>query len=403
MKFLLVILLSLGSANLVLAHQHAVPTGVLCDSIKIDCAKKVSTVVDASTGRIWAAWAIKQHLYVNFTDNLGADFSTPIQVNTQAEKISTRGENRPKIAIDGVGNIYLSWVTPLAKRFTSNVRFSFLAANSQEATAPITVNNDGLLTGHSFNELSVTTSGNIFISWLDGRAKFTAKKQGKRLRTSELYLGYANFITGERQFTNRYIEKGTCVCCRIAMTLDERNLPVMMWRHVFGDNYRDHALTTMTEKTMPNIMQRVSFENWQVNGCPHQGPALLVTPSINKTQRIHMAWYNNAPDAKGLFYGYSDNQGKSMSDTYHFSQQNKPEHPAMLMVNDGKIQLVWREFDGQSFVIRTMRGTGNKLWSKAKVIAHHQGEVDYPYLIAIKGVIYLHWHRVGQPFKLIKL
>ena len=116
-----------------------------------------------------------------------------------------------------------------------------------------------------------------------------------------------------------------------------------------------------------------------------------------------MAWYNNAPDAKGLFYGYSDNQGKSMSDTYHFSQQNKPEHPAMLMVNDGKIQLVWREFDGQSFVIRTMRGTGNKLWSQAKVIAHHQGEVDYPYLIAIKGVIYLHWHRVGQPFKLIKL
>ena len=389
-----------------------------CHDIAMRCASKVSSVVD-NHGRIWSVWAIKQHLYLNYSDDLGQHFSTPKKVNTIAETISTRGENRPKIAIDSNANVYLSWVTPLKKRFTSNVRFSYWSYKLQQFTPPVTVNNDGLLTGHSFNELVVSPQGDVFISWLDGRAKIAAAKKGIRLRTSELYLAKANFVSGDTRFDNQYLAQGTCVCCRLAMNLDQRNLPMMMWRHVFGDNVRDHALISMINEKQTRQIQRVSFENWQIDGCPHQGPSMLISdntyssdktpsndnaPSSHSASRIHMSWFNNAADASGLFYSYSDNQGQTMAKVNHFAPiSDSPEHPFLSQNTRQQIQLVWREFDGQQYHIKYMASNDGDKLSVPKMIAQSAGNVDYPSILQHGINSYLHWHRQGQPLTLIKL
>jgi len=369
------------------------------------CAKTVSSVVD-KTGRIWSAWVVGKHLYLNYSDDLALNYSMPMLVNTQPESVSTRGENRPKIANDNAGNIYLSWVTPLSKRFTANVRFSYYDVKTNVFSSPVTVNDDNLLTGHSFNEMVVTPAGDVYIAWLDGREKVAAAKQGKRLRHSEIYLAHANFNQKNTFFDNNYLAKGTCVCCRLAMDLDEKNLPMVMWRHVFGDNYRDHGLLTMKNKTQANPMKRVSFENWQVNGCPHQGPAIVREVSGAQKNRIHMSWFNNAPDASGLFYGYTDDNGSTMSTTNHFANKAmNPEHPS-LALNDSatkRLQMVWREFDGQVFSIKGMHSTNGDSWSAPTTLASAKSGVDYPYILRHPTGNYLQWHIQGQPLALIKL
>jgi len=375
-----------------------------CTAGMMACAKTISSVVDKH-GRIWSTWSHRQHLYLNYSDDVGQSYSTPMRVNQVAEKISTRGENRPKIGADEHGNIYLSWVTPLSKRFTANVRFSYFSISKKQFSVPVTINNDNLLTGHSFNEMVVTQAGDVYIAWLDGRAKVAAAKQGIRLRSSEIYLAHANFEQGKNVFDNNYLAKGTCVCCRLAMGLDNRELPMLMWRHVFGDNYRDHGFLTMKNQAQANPMQRVSFENWQVNGCPHQGPSIVK----GGDDRVHMSWFNNADDASGLFYGYSDDNGRSMSNTYHFATKaNNPEHPflsrgAASAQSGGMIQLVWREYNGKAFVIKYLKSIRGDNWESERVVATAQQGVDYPYILQHPSGSYLHWHVVGEPLALIKL
>lgn len=384
-------------------HSSAAKKPTACEKVAMSCAKTVSSAVNDS-GRIWSSWVIGEHLYLNYSDDLGRTYSAPMQVNPSPEKISTRGENRPKIALDKLGNVYLSWVMPLSKRFTADVRFSYWSGQTQEFSKPITINNDGLLTGHSFNEMVVSDQGDIFISWLDGRAKVAAAKQGIRLRTSELYLGHANFVTGDDEFSNTYLSQGTCVCCRLAMDLDDKDLPLVMWRHVFGDNYRDHAFISMQSKIQPNKMQRVSFENWQVDGCPHQGPSIVRAKAGNNSNRVHMSWFNNAPDASGLFYSYSDDNGQTMAKVNHFATKStNPEHPFLSQNQQGRIELVWREFNGSHYQIKYMSSARGDSWSGETTIAMSETQVDYPYILNHPSGSYLHWHNVGQPLELIKL
>lgn len=381
---------------------------VVCESTQMACSKTISSVITPN-GRIWSTWVHQRHLYLNYSDNLGQRYSTPIKVNATPEAISTRGENRPKIALDGQGNVNLSWVTPLKKRFTANVRFSYFNITTQKMSPAITVNNDNLLTGHSFNEMKVSDSGDVFISWLDGRAKFAAAKQGVRLRSSELYLGHANFLQGKYTFDNNFLAKGTCVCCRLAMDLDDKDLPLVMWRHVFGDNFRDHGFLTMKNQHQANEMKRVSFENWQVNGCPHQGGTIVRETVGKNTNRVHMAWFNNAKTASGLFYSFSDDNGSTMHQVDNFATKaHNPEHPFLSQsVADKNVQsqinMVWREFDGEQFQIKYRFASEVDQWSESRVVATSEEGVDYPYILEHPTGSYLQWHIAGKPLALIKL
>jgi len=413
---LLTILLVIFSANLTAQQaidhsKHQMQPATIepsCSTLSMACAKTISSVV-SKQGRIWSVWSHQQYLYLNYSDDLGHSYSKARKVNNTAEKISSRGENRPKIAIDDAGNVYLSWITPLKKRFSSNVRFSYLNAKSNLFSSVITVNNDNLVTGHSFNEMVVTDAGDVYIAWLDGRAKVAAAKQGIRLRHSEIYLAHANFIQGKTVFDNNYLTQGTCVCCRLAMDLDQHALPMLMWRHIFDKNTRDHGFLTMKNQQQANQIKRVSFENWQVDGCPHQGPSMVREKISVNSNRVHMAWFNNAPDASGLFYSYSDNNGEDMSKVNHFAPKAQlPEHPFLsqkIVANGTKslLQLVWREYNGTAYQIKYQSSATGDIWSDTRVIATSAKGVDYPYILQHSLGSYLHWHIIGQPLRLIKL
>lgn len=371
-----------------------------CDTVTMRCAKTLSAAA-GKDGRIWFAWRIGQHLYVNYSDDRGQHYSAPVRVNQQPEDIATRGDNRPKIGVDDNNTVYLSWTQPREKKFTADIRFSYSQDGGNNFSPAITINDDGLLAGHSFNEMQVSNDGVVSISWLDKRNAVTAKQQGQDYTGSAVYYAQSTPNDGDLRFGNIHLADGSCVCCRMAMDIDQRGLPVVMWRHIFADNIRDHALVTLQDADQPTALQRVSFERWQINGCPHHGPTLTLQSSENTAQRIHMAWFNNATDASGLFYGYSDNGGQRMSETLHFaSNENSPSHPHLAQNINGQLQLVWREYDGERYVLKFMQSDDGSQWRSPIEIASHQGVTDYPFLVQHPTGNIVLWQRSGHPLEL---
>ena len=138
---------------------------------------------------------------LNYSDDAGKNYSLPIKVNSEPQKIGAHGESRPQIAVGRNGHIYVVYNQKLAKRFTGHVRFSRSVDNGKTFSTPEIVNSDHQIIGHSFGVLAVNQQGHIYISWLDGRDVATAKKLGREYVGSSLYYT-VSFDGGETFHSN---------------------------------------------------------------------------------------------------------------------------------------------------------------------------------------------------------
>jgi len=399
MLFFSLVLISPLSA---MEHQHqkqASSTNTAtekCVTSDIRCAQTVTTAF-APNGDLWRLWSHQQALYFDISKDNGAEFSMPHKVAISAEPISSRNENRPKLAFDSKQGVYLSWASPRQKKHTADVRFSYSKDYGQTFTAAVTVNNDNLLTGHSFNEMLVSANGEISIVWLDGRLKQLLRKEGKKTNGSALFLAKANFYNGNTEFSNQMLANETCVCCRIAVDYNQQGNMTILWRHIYGDNIREFALLTVNEQQKPI---QVSYDHWQINGCPHQGGAV----SVDQDNRYHLVWFNQGDKGKGIFYAYSDDSGQNLSTPLSVGKLSaRAAHPH-LMSTDTAIDIVWLEFTGTEHQLWHQRSVDKGLtFSTAKKIASATDGADRPFIVRKDGVNYVSWQRPKQSHWLMRL
>jgi hypothetical protein len=364
-----------------------------CKELNIICAKTATTAF-APNGDLWRLWAQNASLYFQTSVDNGDSFSTVKRVAIDKEKISARNENRPKIAFDQHQGVYLSWATPKEKKYTADIRFSYSKDYGKTFTQPVTVNNDNLLTGHSFNEMLVTDEGDISIVWLDSRLKYQLQLEGKKTNGSALYLGKANYRKNETIFSNEQLANNTCVCCRISMDFNNKGELAILWRHIYGDNIREFALLTVSqEKNAQKTPYQISFDRWQINGCPHQGGAI----SINDNNRYHLVWFNQGEIGKGIFYAASNDQGKSLTKAISVGDNSaQAAHPHMNS-NGSNIDIVWTQFTGTEHQLWHQRSTDNgKSFDEAKILSTASDGSDRPFIIKNGSKSYVSWLRPKQ-------
>ncbi|MDX2367448.1 MAG: exo-alpha-sialidase [Colwellia sp.] len=364
-----------------------------CEGVNIICAKTVTSAF-APNGDLWRLWAQNTSMYFQISTDKGLKFSDTKRVSIEREKISARNENRPKIAFDKYQGVYLSWATPKEKKYTADVRFSYSSDYGKTFIKPVTVNDDNLLTGHSFNEMLVTDEGDISIVWLDSRLAHRLRLQGKPTNGSALYLGKANYRKNETSFSNEQLANNTCVCCRIAMDYNNHGELTIFWRHIYGDNVREFALLTLAQgESAQQAPYQISHDHWKINGCPHQGGAI----SINDNNRYHMVWFNQGDIGKGIFYASSNDQGKSLTKPISVGvQAAQAAHPHM-STNGHNIDIVWTQYTGAEHELWHQRSTDNgKSFTKAVMLAAAVNGTDRPFIIRKDKVNYVSWHRPKQ-------
>jgi len=385
-----------GIANTSMKHKgHAAPVYEGPPSIQKGAVP--TTTFDAD-GRLWAVWAFGPHLYVNHSDDKGNTFSTPVKVNAEAEKISTNPEARPHIKVGSNGNVYVSYAIKLKKRFSGHVKFSRSTDGGKTFSTPFIVNDNRDMIGHSFPVLGINAKDQLYIAWLDSRDRVAAKKAGNNYNGSALYYAISD-DHGVSFQPNAKITDTTCQCCRLDMAMDNE-LPVITWRHIYGDNIRDQAIISFTDKTTFGQAQRISEDQWQIDACPHHGSTL----AIDDNGSYHTAWFTQGSARQGLFYASSNNQGQQFTAPLPFGDaEAQPKHPTLLTI-DETLFLAWKEFDGEQSHIRLMQSNNNGAqWQAVQTITSSSGDTDHPFLIENTGNAYLSWHTSTEGLRLIPL
>jgi len=353
------------------------------------------TVDFDENGRLWLAAISGQHVYVSYSTDHGVTRSVPVKVNTEPEYILGDGENRPKIIVRK-GVIYISYTQGLAKPMTGHIRFSRSLDGGKTFSPPVMVNDNLEIISHRFDVMGVNDRGQVFIAWLDKRDLSVAAEKGEEYAGLGLY--YAVSDDEGRSFRpNIKAADHACECCRVAMAMDTDGYPVVVWRHVYDTNIRDHALVRLDGKMAP---VRLSHENWNVAGCPHHGPSL----SIAADGIYHATWFSNAPQRQGLFYAHSADQGKTFSAPLNFGNpEAQPAHPYLLSLGS-RVYLIWKEFDGENTGIFGMHsGDGGLSWSAPEKLADTSDVSDWPLLIGTNNQAYLSWNTKNEGYRLIEM
>ena len=320
-------------------------------------------------------------------DTVPLVFTTKLRINQQAQKIGADGDARPKIAVANNGNIYITWTQQLPSPYTGYIWFSRSTDGGKSFSKPIIVHHDQAEITHRFDAITVTASGRIYVAWVDKRDMIAAKKAGQSYDGAAIYYAVSD-DHGLSFSRERKVADNSCECCRIAMISDAQGHATLMWRHLFDNGVRDHAIANIGPEEVTHQIHRASFGNWKIDACPHHGPAI----ARGGDWGYHMAWFDGGNNA-GLFYARMDGNAWVSSPAKRFGDVNKQAgHPALVSLGES-VWLAWKERTENASEIKLAKSEdGGRSWIAPVTLTQTQDKSDYPQLHVKDHQVYLAWN-----------
>jgi len=337
--------------------------------------------------------ADKKHAYVDYSTDQGKTFGPPLTINPDSQRIKASGENHPGIAVDRGGNVYVIYPAEGDKQ-PAMLYFSVSADGGRHFSAPAPVG--GTVEEANIYQGKLLPGGErqAYVFWHDERDRSDWRQAGNAIYSTVLAAPGA-VGTGVRKVADTL-----CECCRIAAALDNAQQPVLLARFIYPGSIRDHGLILPQKDGKPPILRRATADQWKIEACPEQGPAL----AVGADNRLHLAWFTQGSVRQGLFYAYSADRGEHFSEPLRFGNADRlPSHPDVL-AQGTQVVLAWTEYDGAKTQLRVMRsGDGGQSWSPAQQVADALDEADYPFLLSDQEGIFVSWNSKSEGYRLIPL
>jgi hypothetical protein len=377
-----------------LAMLALLPTGALGQAMgkmSMHKAEYGSSAAFAKSGALLVVVKQGEHVMLYRSDDDGKTWQSPVVVNPVPEAISADGENRPKLVLLPDGALLVSWTRPLSKPYSGEVRLARSIDSGMRFTLPITVHRDRAVITHRFEAPIVTGDGKVYVAWIDKRDLEVAKAAGRAYQGAAIYAAVSD--DGGRSFhPETKIADHSCECCRIAAAIDTDGAPLMLWRHVFEPNERDHAIAKLDSMGRPVKVERATFDHWRVDACPHHGPSL----AIDRKGTRHAVWFNHVGGEGRVFYG-------RLRDGRVEGQRvvggERAAH-ADLGVHGDRVVIAWKEFDGERTVLRAEVSSDSGAHFNAVTLAATRGASDQPRILQRNGAFFVFWRTEAEGMRL---
>jgi hypothetical protein len=353
-----------------------------------------SSAAFAADGSLLAVSKQGGHVVLQKSLDEGRSWSAPVTINATPEAIAADGEGRPKIVVTPDGAVLVSWTKPLSKPYSGDVRLARSEDGGASFSAPLTVHRDRQEITHRFDALTVGRDGRVYVTWIDKRDLEIAKAEKKAYRGAAIYAAVSD--DGGRSFQPEVkVADHSCECCRIATAIDKDGAPLLLWRHVFEPNERDHAIVKLKADGSPEGVERATFDRWKIDACPHHGPSLAVAADGTR----HAVWFDQVNGEGHVFYG------RLRSGRVEGQRTIGGERAAYadIVVTGRRVAIAWKEFDGERTQLRAeLSEDGGKSFSPLNLAAAH-GASDQPRLLTRDDVLYVFWRSEHEGMRVFPL
>lgn len=339
-------------------------------------------IATAPDGRLAVAWISAPEGGSDGRLMVSVDHAEPVALMDPLGPIAPHGEAPPKLAWGSDGSLHALYVvsrTVQGRRFpASALRHARSSDGGRSWTEPAIVTDGEEFGSHNFHALHVGQDGTIYAAWLDGRGEHSAT-----------YLAHSS-DNGASWSTNVQVaEQESCPCCRTGLATAPDGTLYVAWRGVLEGGVRDIVVARSPDRGVTwSEPVRVHADDWQVEVCPHAGPALQVDAS----GRLHAIWWTGKEGSAGVWYAHSDDGAQQFSAARPLgvARYSRPAHVQLALAESGggeheRVIAVWD--DGTTItpqIVMRISSDGGRRFGTAQPISNSAAAATFP-VVGVTG------------------
>ena len=321
-------------------------------------------------------------LYTQYKDN---SWSEPVRITSGSDWF-VNWADFPANAING--NLLLtSYLKKSASEtYTYDILLNLETLSGNKIKDNFLLNTDGVKAEHGFVSMIPDNSSGFYVTWLDGRNTVSKTKETHHKAMTIRFAEITN--TGEI-INETELDATTCDCCQTSIALSSEG-PIVVYRNRSEDEIRDIYITKyrngIWEQPVP-----VFNDGWEINGCPVNGPKVVV----NQTTTA-VAWFTAADDNPKVNLSFSLSDKDEFNLPIQLNDLDAIGRVDVAFLNSKEVIVSYIEFDDNATYLKVKKVSVEGEVSKAFIISVIDSGRDtgVPQLEVMDNVVYLVWTNV---------
>lgn len=350
-------------------------------------------------GRVILSWVEKigEKRYALRTAALDQNGWSEARTVSQGENWFVNWADFPSVIDLKDGSLAAHWLVKSgAGTYAYDVNISRSNDGGQSWTTPIVPHRDGTQTEHGFVSLISLPDGRVGAVWLDGRNMKNMKESDEHAPAAEsMTLRFAALDADGNLSDETQLDERVCECCQTsaAMTSDG---PVVVYRDRSASEVRDIYIVRQVNGSW-TTPQPVFADNWQINGCPVNGPVVAADG-----RKVVVAWFSSPGDTPRVKLAFSQDGGTTFSQPIQVDDGENAGRVDALLLPDGSALVCWLAGNVQGGQIKVRRIQPNGAVGPAAVIA--QTDISrssgFPRMARLGNEVHFAWTEFGKPSRI---
>lgn len=293
------------------------------------------------------------------------------------------------------GSLAAHWLVKSGSAtYAYDVNIARSSDGGQTWSKPVIPHTDKTQTEHGFVSLLPLPDGRLGAVWLDGRYMKDMKHDDEDSPApASMTLRYAAIDAAGKLSAETEIDDRVCECCQTAAVVSGDDVMVV-YRNRSNEEMRDIYLARQVVGGSWDQPRPVFSDNWKINGCPVNGPAIAA-----ETWRVAVAWYTQAGDQSRVKLAFSEDAGKTFAPPVVVDDGQAVGRVDVLLLPDGSALVCWLSGTVEAGQIKMRRVAKDGAVGPVSVVA--QTDISrssgFPRMARLGNEVHIAWTEFGQP------
>lgn len=293
------------------------------------------------------------------------------------------------------GSLAAHW---LVKSGSGTYAYDVNIARSKDGGAtwskPIVPHLDNTQTEHGFVSLIPLPDGRVGAVWLDGRNMKDMKDEGDdhTAAPESMTLRYAAIDADGKLSDESQLDERVCECCQTSAALTSEGA-IAVYRDRSQTEVRDIYSVRQGSGNW-SVPQPVHSDNWEINGCPVNGPSIAADG-----RRVAVAWFTEAGDQARVKVAFSGDAGTTFAAPIQVDDGEATGRVDVLLLPDGSALVCWMSGTVEGGAIKVRRIQSEGALGQVSVIANTDisRSSGFPRMARLGNEVHFAWTEFGKP------